>query len=981
MQTDSKITIVGIGGVGGYLSGMLCRTFSQVTLIARGERGKSIEKGGVILHSEYNGEIHAVPHRVVHSAEEIREIQDIIFLCVKNYSLEDVCRDLRHCVDAHTIIVPVMNGADTGKRTKAFLGKGRVSDCVIYITSFLNPDFSVTQLGQYARLVLGSREDAEAAREAGKYLAAAGIDCEVYEDADQAVWEKYIFNCAYNVETAYYNANVEDLQTDEKRREELRTLLGEACSVAAAKHIHIRENYQEEEYERFLHLSEGSTSSLKRDMEAGKTSEIETFGGYLVEEAQRLNIPIPLSEKIYRELRCREFLNGVKRKIEKKLEETRKEIEEGRQDIAGMHEYYWENRAEMDQYGYEDYDNQQALLRSVNANQEKQKQEHRYRKMLDSPFFGRVDFTYEGEERPESFYIGIGNFAERTGAVPLIYDWRAPVASLFYDFDQGKAYYDAPSGRLEGEIIYKWQYKIRGGKMIYAFESDMKIDDEILKEELGSNGDVKLKNIIRTIQREQNAIIRNTKDKILAIQGTAGSGKTSVALHRIAYLLYHDRKHLKSSNILILSPNSVFADYIAHILPELGEEAIQELNFDLFAYRELQDVVSDCEDRYDDIEKRMQKNVCQARHREKQSREFLGMAEGFLAELEERLVNLKAVSFRGIEKTEQEMIRLFYFKFQNVPLLSRADAIMEALIDEYETLYNRNISEEDLEEIRKKFSQMYVTKDLYVIYNWLMEESGYPLLPKVPYEKRKLEYEDVFPMLYLKYRLYGAKSQKTIRHLVIDEMQDYSYLQYVILDMLFACPMTILGDRAQTLDDKTRDVLTFLPQIFGKKIRRIEMKKSYRNTSEIAQYAAALYKEQNMDVEIFRRHGKPVEEKAFSTLLEAVREIRKNVKTGPDRYETAAVLTATQEEAEAVCRCLKEEGQEAFCIDRDSSTFRRGLSVTTFYLAKGLEFDQVFGIRPEKGNIFSAQADYITATRAMHELYMYRICEDGKEEE
>ena len=162
------------------------------------------------------------------------------------------------------------------------------------------------------------------------------------------------------------------------------------------------------------------------------------------------------------------------------------------------------------------------------------------------------------------------------GRLPLIYDWRAPVSSLFYDFDRGPASYEAPGGVVCGEICGKWQYKIRHGKMVYGFESDTKIDDEILKQELGNNGDVKLKNIVRTIQKAQNKIISNTRDEILVIQGAAGSGKTSIALHRIAYLLYNDREKLTSSNILILSPNGVFADYISHILPELGEEDVDK---------------------------------------------------------------------------------------------------------------------------------------------------------------------------------------------------------------------------------------------------------------------------------------------------------------------------------------------------------------------------------------------------------------------
>ena len=272
---------------------------------------------------------------------------------------------------------------------------------------------------------------------------------------------------------------------------------------------------------------------------------------------------------------------------------------------------------------------------------------------------------------------------------PLIYDWRAPVSGLFYDYDRGQASYEAPGGTIEGEITSKWQYKIKKGKMVYAFESDTKIDDEILKQELGSNGDVQLKNIVRTIQKEQNEIIRNVKDKVLVIQGAAGSGKTSVALHRIAYLLYHDRKNLKASDILILSPNSVFADYISHILPELGEENIQEMSFDLFAYRELKGIVSDCEDRYDYLEKLIHFPEMGIResYLKKQSAGFVGEMEGFLAVLEDQLMDFKPVKIRTLEKTEEELIHLFYFKFQDIPILARMDAVMEYLVDEYETEY------------------------------------------------------------------------------------------------------------------------------------------------------------------------------------------------------------------------------------------------------------------------------------------------------
>ena len=666
------------------------------------------------------------------------------------------------------------------------------------------------------------------------------------------------------------------------------------------------------------------------------------------------------------------FLKEITEKLNTRIRQLEEGIEKGQKEIENMHTYYWENYTEMDEYGYENYDNQQALFRQADANHEKIQLKYRFEKMKDSPFFARVDFRYEDEEEAEVFYIGIGNFAETAGTMPLIYDWRAPVSSLFYDYDKGEASYEAPAGRMEGEICSKWQYKIKNGKMLYGFESDMKIDDDILQQELGSNGDVQLKNIVRTIQKEQNEIIRNTRDKILVIQGVAGSGKTSVALHRIAYLLYHDRKNLRSANVLILSPNGVFADYISHILPELNEENIQEMSFDLFAYKELQEIVSDCEDRYHQIERQLREDdkEQEERYRTKQSAEFVGMAEGFLAQLEDELMDFTEVEFKGMKLTEQEIIDLFYYKFQEIPLLARMGAVQEYFVDAWETLRGRDLSEEEKECLSSRFMKMYVTRDVYKIYNWLLEEMGYPLLPTVQYEKRQLQYEDVFPMLYLKYRLEGGKKHKQIKHLVIDEMQDYSYLQYVILDYLFSCKMTILGDRQQTIDTTERDVLTFLPKILGKDIRKIVMNKSYRNTVEIAQYANSITA--NTDMELFERHGKAVEERKTDK-KEAIDFVINKIKEVGEKYETIAIITMTEKEAEEFYRQLQERGMQASYLDRDSMHFQKGVTVTTFYMAKGLEFDCVFGISSKWNEEKGKQGKYICATRALHELYMMEM--------
>ncbi len=672
------------------------------------------------------------------------------------------------------------------------------------------------------------------------------------------------------------------------------------------------------------------------------------------------------------------YLNFVLEKLKERIQKINQLLLEGEQEVEGMHEYYWENYTEMDQYGYENFDNQQALLNQINSNQEQLKLKRRFKKMLDSPYFGCVDFRFEDEDEAESFYIGIGNFAETTGRTPLVYDWRAPVSGLFYDFDKGEASYQAPGGLMEGEITSKWQYKIRNGKMIYEFESDIKIDDDILKAELGANGDVQLKNIIRTIQKEQNAIVRNTKDKILVIQGVAGSGKTSVALHRIAYLLYHDRKNLKSSNILILSPNSVFSDYISHILPELGEENIQEMTFDYFAYQELKDLVYDCEDKYDLIERSMEDAKASELFWEKQSEDFIEQMEGYLMLLEDDLMRFKDVNYRGYHVSANHILKLFYEKFPDTPLMSRMDSVMEYIIDEYETLAGKDLEEEERELFQAKFLSMYQTRDLYELYRDFLERWGYPTIPDVPYEKRYLPYEDVYPLLYLKYRLYRPGPQRNIKHLVIDEMQDYTRLQYMILAKLFPCKMTILGDKAQTMDDKLHDVTKFLPQLLKNEVRTIVMNKSYRNTVEIAQYAASLA--QVDDLDLFERHGKPVQELSVTDIDAAIDAALENLNIGKENFETAAILAMNEQDAFSIYQRLKrrfadlpedDENVELSYINRDSQNFKRGLTVTTFYLAKGLEFDQVFTVYDGKReSSLLKQARYICSTRALHELYM-----------
>ena len=287
-----------------------------------------------------------------------------------------------------------------------------------------------------------------------------------------------------------------------------------------------------------------------------------------------------------------QYLSMVQRKLGEKIEKIDHTLKEQDVTIGEMNDYFWENYTEFDEYGYEQFDNTENLKRKVNEKASLIKERHVFELMQDSPYFARIDFIFEGEEEPEVIYIGLANLADSAADIPIVYDWRAPISSLFYDFESGKAFYQAPAGQVNGELVKKMQIKIKKGKIVYALESNVNIDDEILCRELSGHADTKLKSIVNTIQKEQNAIVRDANHRILVVQGCAGSGKTSIALHRIAYLLYHNRQKLDASSVLILSPNSVFADYISRILPELGEENISEMALDDFAYHELKEIIS-----------------------------------------------------------------------------------------------------------------------------------------------------------------------------------------------------------------------------------------------------------------------------------------------------------------------------------------------------------------------------------------------------
>lgn len=705
------------------------------------------------------------------------------------------------------------------------------------------------------------------------------------------------------------------------------------------------------------------------------------------------------------------YLSEVLALIDEKIEELDALVSVTDRDMEEFHEYFWNSYTEFDEYGYELYDNTNAIRQKIRQKGDYIRDRYTLVRMKDSPYFGRVDFVFDGESDAESLYIGISNLAGETGTLPLVFDWRAPVSSLFYDYDVGPAAYEAPMGQITGSITHKYQYKIASGRIVYMLESDLKVDDEILKAELGKNASASLKSIVTTIQREQNEIIRD-KGRALVVQGCAGSGKTSIALHRIAYLLYHNRNQLKASQVLILSPNSLFADYISRILPELGEENISETSLDIWAYHRLAKY-GEAQDRYERIEEIINPEsrtvLASEESAYKQTRDYVEELDGFLLDLESEGVDISDFRYHGRTYTAGYITGLFYEKLWNIPFMDRMSRIAEFIIDEEETRRNADMSAEEKQLITERLNSMYTERDLIGLYNSFLKTTGRKPLPayitgvspaqtiEEPDEDRDIEgdsevgyrtpgsrdgylrvdhipYEDVYPILYLKYSLFEKKENRPVRHMIIDEMQDYSYLQYRLISMVFDCPMTILGDRQQTLEGGEKDVTGFLHEILGKDIHTFVLDKSYRSTVEITEYASAIA---GLSVTgAIDRHGEAVKEADFDSEAKRTKYIAERLMADSEEYDTVAVLCSNADRALEVYEGLLGicESKEPALLTGDTTSFKTGISVLPYYLSKGLEFDSVFIVDdPFEPEEMHRQALYIGATRALHKLEIVRM--------
>lgn len=644
-------------------------------------------------------------------------------------------------------------------------------------------------------------------------------------------------------------------------------------------------------------------------------------------------------------------------------------------DASGEHlRYYWEEKSEFD--GYEALFNRLILQQLTDAGEKSREQFLRIGKLLDSPYFARIDFREAGEQKGEKIYIGKFTFWNQ-GSDYVIYDWRAPIAGMYYEFEYGDAWYDAPAGRVSGYIDLKRQYRIQKGVLEYLLESSLSIGDEILQQELAKGSDRRMRDIVATIQREQNRLIRNESAQVLIVQGAAGSGKTSIALHRVAYFLYRYRGEIGSENFLILSPNGIFVDYISGVLPELGEETIRSISMDDIAGEYLPAGLKaellccqaeDCLEASD--EAWLERNVY------KGTMEFLKRLERYLDDCDTFNFTPENYPYEG-GFIEAEYIRRNYARRKAMPLRPRLAELAGVMAEEIRIHRKARGAGCGKVEILEWLMSKVQYSDAISLYREFYRRLGKEEL-FVWEEGGKLECADVFPLIYIRLYLEGSGGRNAgIKYLIVDEMQDYTPVQYAVLNRLFPCRKTILGDFAQRIVPFGQSSVEVMREMYpGAEV--IEINKSYRSTFEIMEFAKRIRREFSVSIEPVQRHG---EEPRLIRCADIHEERERLLK-----FAEEAALAGGSAKLGIICKSLPlaEElyqwltghmdpmGRERLhLLTYDSAEFYDGVMVTAVSMSKGLEFDEV--ILPDAdecnyGGEYGRGLLYVACTRAMHRL-------------
>ncbi len=723
------------------------------------------------------------------------------------------------------------------------------------------------------------------------------------------------------------------------------------------------------------------------------------------------------------------YLKSTLAFLEKTIENEYDSLAERKHDMLTSRREMWENSAhashdfdkltEMNQYLTE-------VINSTAQYSEKHRLLTRLEKLMDTPYFGRFDFLEVGTDQIEKIYIGLSNIINRETGDIWVYDWRAPISSIFYRYELGNAQYNAPMGAIKGQVSLKRQYKIRYGSLVYFFDCSIAINDEMLQEILSSNASPKMRSIVESIQKEQDTIIRDEVNELLIVQGTAGSGKTSVALHRIAFLLYQGLSvRLTAQNIVIVSPNQIFSGYISDVLPGLGEENVNQFTFDDFSRQQLAGRYT-MESRNQQLERLVLSDsaISLKQHGAaafKGSDCFLKLLGRLLAHYERHMVSFEDIYYDGkVLLTRQQLRTAFLNSRKTLPMTGRMKSLELMIFDKIHTYrkarlhkIQKFLTTMDGHELdAKSFGRLLAIKeartftrrlrkttdiDFFKLYEMLFSQAG--LLRKLSkglalpddlesivsetrcyLREKQLRFEDCAPLLYLKFTLEGWDQFPDIRHVVIDEAQDYSLLQYVVFKQLFRyASFTILGDVHQTMSPYAEGALyERIAHIFEKqRSAKITMKKSYRSTYEITEYANKI-PDTPLLIDTADRHGKEPHVEEFRDEAALEQAILQTASMYLDQgYETVAVLCKTAAEAQRFhARLVNCSGMKLFCSGVEE--MQKGILILPVYLSKGLEFDAVIIANANAANYFDAMDRrllYIACTRALHRLSLFHTGE------
>ncbi|MEC0302215.1 RNA polymerase recycling motor HelD [Terribacillus saccharophilus] len=701
---------------------------------------------------------------------------------------------------------------------------------------------------------------------------------------------------------------------------------------------------------------------------------------------------------------------SVQETIEKKREKTAGLIQGLREKVIDLRKNFWEDvTVNLDEA--DDVNETQASLKQqaelLGERERTHQQIHNEVKTLDrlqrNPYFGRIDFREEGAESDEEIYVGLASLMDEKEEDFLIYDWRAPISSMYYDFSPGGASYETIEGKIQGDMTLKRQFIIRNGKLEALFDTGVTIGDSLLQYVLGGNASTEMKSIVATIQKEQNQIIRNESAANLIVQGAAGSGKTSAALQRVAYLLYHYRDRITAENIVLLSPNPLFNSYVSNVLPELGEDNMKQATF--YAHMDAQlEGRETIETPFEQMEYMLlasgeEKEQRLAGIQYKASLDFKRYIDDKLDEFKQAGLIFKDVSFRKQRIVSKQEIQAYFYSLSNtLPISNRAELTAAWIVEklqlwgEWET--RKDWVREEVELMEKEdyvqaFSELQKkdrteTDDFEenkqeeeILRKWVVERKLRPLIKKVRkhafinvkksylrmltaekrpempaswtelYETTKqnlirkyMNWEDVTPFVYFRDKVLGDRSDKTIRYVLIDEAQDYSAFQFAYLQQAFPnARMTLLGDINQAIQ---AHALTGENVLSGNTAdsHRIELWRSYRSTRQIVDFTKELL-DHAKQIQPFNRDGDlPTLTKA-SDDTERRRLVLEKIRSLQESgYETIAVIAKTSKESKVAHDWIKEE-MEADLITETTSQYKKGLSVIPAYLAKGIEFDAV----------------------------------------